>query len=319
MATTCRIVAVMIASGVLAGCGAESSPVPAAGVGLQPARSPKEATSEGAHPGGLLYVADIDGQPGLGQILVYKAGKNDPPLIRTITNGAGRPLGMWVDKKNVLYVANYPNKLPSSITEFKPNGTAPFFTIANFKGLPESVAVDDHRNVFVNESYQNEGFVQEFAPGTSSAERTIDTGVGGYDLQPGNMAFDPSGDLIVAEQADLKLQIVEIARGSWAVAPMNLDLEGNGIIGPGMGIDKAGNIYVASSSSATVSVFLPGATEPSRTISPVAAYGYMYVTPQGAVYEASGEYTVTEIGAGSNEPTVTFSCNCSAQGVAVSR
>ena len=133
------------------------------------------------------------------------------------------------------------------------------------------------------------------------------------------MGFDQQGNLIVAEQAKLKLQIVEIARGSSTVTPMNLDLDGNNITGPGMGIDKAGNIYVASSGAETVSVFAPGQTEPSRVIPNVPAYGYMAVTPQGAVYQASGESSVTEIAPGSNSPTLTASCQCSAQGAAVGR
>jgi len=96
------------------------------------------------------------------------------------------------------------------------------------------------------------------------------------------MAFDPQGNLIVAEQAKLQLHIVKIEPGSSVAMPMNLDLNGNNISGPGVGIDKAGNIYVASSQSASVSLFAPGQIEPARTISSVAAYGLTSVTPQGA-------------------------------------
>ncbi|MGA8575277.1 MAG: hypothetical protein WB609_06230 [Candidatus Cybelea sp.] len=171
----------------------------------------------------------------------------------------------------------------------------------------------------MNESVQNEGFVEVYAPGSNTAQRSIDTGIGGYAFESGGMGFDRQGNLIVAEQAKLKLQIVKIAKGSSTVTPMNLDLDGNNITGPGMGIDKAGNIYVASSGAETVSVFAPGQTEPSRVISNVPAYGYMAVTPQGAIYQASGESSVTGIAPGSNSPTLTVSCECSAQGAAVSR
>jgi hypothetical protein len=164
---------------------------------------------------------------------------------------------------------------------------------------------------------QDEGYVQVFAPGSLTPKQTIDTGVGGYAFNPGSMAFDPHGNLIVAEQARLKLQIVKIVPGSGKVTPLNVDL--NGITGPGMGIDKAGNMYVSSGSAATVSVFAPGQREPSRTISGVGGYGYMNVTPQGAVYEASGESSVAEIAPGSNTVTNTITCQCSAQGAALSR
>lgn len=318
MATIHRVGAVLVAGGLLAGCSsAGSSPMPAGSAGTLPIRARARTIPQHAHTGRVLYVADIDGQPGLGQILVYSAGMKNPQLLRTITSGAGRPFGMWVDEKNILYVANYPNKLPGSITEFKPGASSPFFQIGSFKGYPQSVAVDAHQDVFVNESVQDEGYVQVYPPHDSVPEATIDTGIGGYAFQPGGMGFDPQGNLIVAEEAKLQLQIVKIAPGSWSVTPLSLDL--TNIEGPGLGVDKAGNIYVANSGGGTVSVFPPGATEPSRTISNVPAYGYMSVTPQGAVYTASGESTVTEVAPGSNSPTYTLSCECSAQGAAVSR
>jgi sugar lactone lactonase YvrE len=306
-----------------AGC-AQSAPstiVPSTGTNQARNVSQTEnASSEAgaAKTGGrVLYIADIDGQPGVGQIHVYTASMHNPQPIRMITQGTGRPFGMWVDHKNVLYVANEANKYPASVTEFKPGASSPFFTITNFVGQPQSVAVDAQKNVFVNEASSDEGIVQEFAPGSNTAEKTIDTGVGGYAFEAGSMAFDPKGNLIVAEQAKLALHIVSIAKGTSTVTPLNLDL--TNITGPGMGIDKAGNIYVASSQSASISVYPAGATEPSRTISNVPAYGLTYVTGDGTIYQASGEGTVSGVAPGANSPAFTLSCECSAQGVAVSR
>jgi sugar lactone lactonase YvrE len=305
--------------GLLAGCANPSPSSIMPGAGPNQTQSLVKAYSGKAYTGRVLYIADIDGQPGVGQILVYTAGMKNPQFLRAITNGTGRPFGLWVDSQNILYVANEPNKYPASVTEFKPGASSPFFEISSFKGYPESVAVDAKQDVYVNESVQDEGFVQEFAPGSHTAERTIDTGVGGYAFTPGSMTFDPQGNLIVAEQAGLDLQIVKIAPGALKATPVNLDLEGNNINGPGMGMDKAGNMYVASGEGATVSVFAPGQTEPSRTISSVAGYGLTGVTARGAVYQASGNYTVTEIAPGSNSATYTLSCSCSAQGAAVSK
>ena len=269
--------------------------------------------------GRLLYIADIDGQPGVGQILVYTADMHDPQFLRAITTGTGRPFGLWVDDRNILYVANEPNKYPASVTEFKPGASAPFFSITNFKGYPGSVAVDSKHNVYVNESVQDEGVVQVFAPGSNVPLRTIDTGIGGYAFDPGSMAFDPHGNLLVAEQARLQLHILKIRPGSSHAKPLDLDLQANNITGPGMGVDAAGNIYVASSGGESISVFPPGATEPARTIFPVGAYGLTWVTGRGAVFQASGESSVAEIPEGSDSPSNTLSCGCSAQGVAVSR
>ena len=320
MVTLRRAVLLAVATGTFTGCAnlGSSGMVPGAGsTQMQSLQTRTETAPAKKHEGRVLYVADIDGQPGVGQILVYTASMKNPQLLRTITNGTGRPFGLWVDSKNDLWAANESNKYRASVTAFKPGASSPFFQITDFKGEPQSVAVDGQGNVYVNESYEDEGFVQVYAPGKNIAERTIDTGVGGYAFNPGSMAFDPQGDLIVAEQAKLKLQIVKIAPGSSVATPLGLDL--NGITGPGLGIDKAGNIYVASSGAATVSVFASGQTEPSRTIAQVGAYGLTNVTPQGAVYQASGESTVTEIAPGANGPTFTLSCQCSAQGAAVSK
>jgi hypothetical protein len=316
MANLCRTALTFAAVGVLAGCvtTAPTALVP----GANQTQSVVRAVSGKPYTGRVLYVADIDGQPGVGQILVYTADMKSPKFLRSITKGTGRPFGLWVDAKNILYAANEPNKYPASVSEFKPGGTSPFFQITNFKGYPASVAVDAKQNVYVNESVQDHGFVQVFAPGSNSALRTIDSGVGGYAFTPGSMAFDSHGNLIVAEQANLKLQIVEIAPGSSKATPLNLDL--NGITGPGLGIDGFDNIYVASSNSGTISFFAPGQTEPSRTITIATgeAYGLTAVTKEGDIYQASGEGTVAEIAAGSLTTTNTLTCQCSAQGAAVS-
>lgn len=153
------------------------------------------------YSGRVLYVGNIDGQPGLGNILVYTASMKNPQLIRTISNGTGRPFGMWVDAKNILYVANFPNKDPGSVTEFKPGASSPFFTITNFVGWPEAVAVDAHGNVYVNESLEDTGYVQVFPPGSNNAKYTINTGIGGYAFEAGGLAFDPKGNLIAGESS----------------------------------------------------------------------------------------------------------------------
>ncbi|MBV9699232.1 MAG: hypothetical protein JO078_03805 [Candidatus Eremiobacteraeota bacterium] len=306
---------------LLAAC-SNSSPsafVPGDASGQSIAASQASLLNSDARPARarVLYIGDLDGQPGVGQVHVYTAGMKNPHQIGLITNGTGRPFGLWVDDRNYFYIANEADKYQPSVTAFKPGASSPFFTITNVKGQPASVAVDAQHNVYVNESVQDEGWVQVFAPGSNTPLRSIDTGVGGYAFDAGSMAFDPQGNLIVAEQAKLALHVVKIAPGSSIATPMNLNL--TNITGPGLGIDKAGNMYIASSSSATVSVFPAGQTQASRTVSSVPAYGLTWVTPQGAVYQASGEYTVTEIAPGANSPTATINCTCSAQGVAVSK
>jgi len=320
---TLRVMAAATAIAFLGACAnpAPSSFVPSAGSGLvQSGRTAPAVQSAGG--GRVLYIANLGGsQPGVGSILVYTASMTNPQLIRTISNGTGRPIGLWVDSKNDLWVANQYDKYPDNVTAFKPGASSPFFTIpdTSFVGYPGSVAVDAHGNVWTNESDEDEGYVQEFGPGKTSANLTLDTGVGGYAFDPGSLAFDPQGNLYAAESAKLQTQIVELARGSKQFVPVNLDLNGNNVNGTGMGIDKAGNIYVASSEAGTIAVFPPGQSEPSRTISPVEAYGLTWVTGDGAVYQSSGESDVYEIAPGASSPTYTLGCECQTLGVAVSR
>src|SRR5271166_4072725 len=95
----------LVAAGLLAGCANPPSLV-TPGTGPVGTQSLAKASAGEAGTGRVLYVADIDGQPGVGQILVYTADMNNPQFIRAITSGTGRPFGLWVDSKNVLYVAN---------------------------------------------------------------------------------------------------------------------------------------------------------------------------------------------------------------------
>ena len=207
------------AAGLLAACAQSGPPslMPSAAQNQAPPAghaAPAFGQAPARHNRGrILYIADIDGQPGLGQIHVYTAGMKNPRQLRLITQGAGRPFGLWVNSKNILYVANESNKVPASVTEFKPGASSPFLTISDVMGQPGSVAVDRAGNVYVNENVQDEGWVQVFAPGQITPERSIDTGIGGYAFDPGSMAFDPQGDLVVAEQAKLALQMVKIAPG----------------------------------------------------------------------------------------------------------
>lgn len=240
----------------------------------------------------------------------------NPQQLRVITNGTGRPFGLWVDSKNDLLVANQADKYADSVTAFKPGASSPYFTITNLKGQPGSVAVDGSGNVYVNENVQDEGYVQIFPPKSNTPTATLDTGVGGY-VRCGEHGVRSAWQSARRRGGQTGAADRQLAPGSSQFSSVKLDL--TNIVGPGLGIDKAGNIYVGSSAAGNVSVFAPGQTEPSRTISPLGAYGLTWVTPKGAVYQASGDYTVGEVAPGASSPTNTVACYCSVQGVAVSK
>lgn len=312
MVNSHRAAAAAVALALLPGCAATAPSY------LSPGSTGLQSISRTSAPatGRVLYIADIDGQPGVGQIHVYQATMQKPQWIRDITSGTGRPFGMWVDDRNYLYVANITNKYPAAVTIFKPGASTPFYTISKLKGQPEAVAVDAAHNVYVNENVADAGIVEVFPPNSNTPVREINTGISGYAFSPGGLAFDPKGNLIAGEQALLKLHVVKIAPGSTKATALNLDL--TNVNGPGLGIDKAGNLYIGSSVSAQIAVYPPGQLRPSRFISQASAYGFLTVTPEGSVYAASGQSSVAEIPPGGNTPANTVQCMCSAQGTAVS-
>lgn len=251
-------------------------------------RSPSHRSSQR-----LLYVSGLGSY---GQILVYSASlraKNAQP-IRTITTGANRPFGIWVDAAGTLYVVNQVDGgANSSVTEFHPGESTPFLTITDGLTLPQTVAVDATGTVYVNDSY-NGGQIEVYAAGAVHPLRTIS--VGGT-MAAAGMAFDKRGNLLAAYQLPQeRLHIFKVPNGS-SKAKL-LDIDYGTVAGPGLATDRFGNLYVGSQSAAAVEVYPPGSGEPSRTISGVPAYGLLTATGAGTLYVAGGGQGVAEIAAG---------------------
>src|SRR5581483_10219738 len=176
MVNSHRAAAAAVALALLPGCAATAPSY------LSPGSTGLQSISRTSAPatGRVLYIADIDGQPGVGQIHVYQATMQKPQWIRDITSGTGRPFGMWVDDRNYLYVANITNKYPAAVTIFKPGASTPFYTISKLEGQPEAVAVDAAHNVYVNENVADAGIVEVFPPNSNTPVREINTGISGY-------------------------------------------------------------------------------------------------------------------------------------------
>lgn len=263
----------------------------------------------------LLYVSGLGTQ---GQILVYPASlrAKNPQPIRTITTGANRPFGIWVDAAGTLYVVNQVDGgANSSVTEFHPGESAPFLTITDGLVLPQTVAVDAAGTVYVNDSY-NGGQIEVYAAGSVHPLRTI--AVGGT-IAAAGMAFDKRGNLLAAYQlAQERLHIFKVSKES-SKAKL-LDIDYGSVAGPGIATDRAGNLYVGSQSAAAVEVYPPGSSEPSRTISGVAAYGLLTATGAGTLYVAGGSRGVAEIAAGGSTivNSITGPLSVSFEGVALS-
>ena len=255
----------------------------------------------------VVYTSSFDGRPGLGQVFVYPAalGRHPSSPMRTIENGTVRPYGMWVDSAGTLYVVNIPQGAPTTgIAEFHPGSNFPFKTLNGGLWYPTEVAVGKNGAVYVNERLANNcsgDCVAIYAPGSDSIARTVPMNFDGYALQSDQMAFDRGGNLLVgASTFKDGYHIFRMNVNTFKVTELKLDVTG---LGPGLGADGAGNIYVSGAYANEIAVFAPGATSPTYTMSPGAQD--LTVMPDGTVYAATGA-GVNEYKPGGNTPVNTI-------------
>src|SRR5579863_5879361 len=145
-----------IAASPLAGCSGNSSALPtpplAASSAAQPLGSQSEVNvdvQDARHKKKkkkmtLLYVSDNENNA----IRVYDASSKtqNPPLLRTITNGISGPNGIATDLQGNLYVANY---VANDVTVYAPNAASPKTTITSGMNFPFDVKVDGFGDVYV--------------------------------------------------------------------------------------------------------------------------------------------------------------------------
>jgi hypothetical protein len=164
----------------LAGCSGATSALPtAAASSLADAKttaSAPESTQWSAQPDAhhkkvkqLLFVSDNENN----RVLVYNTATKtqNPPALRTITNGVQGPNGLATDESGNLYVANY---LSNTVTVYAPNAGNPKTTISNGLNGPFDVKVDGFGNVYVANDPLSGGtpFIQLYPVGSSSPTYT---------------------------------------------------------------------------------------------------------------------------------------------------
>jgi hypothetical protein len=96
----------------------------------------------------ILFVCDPDDN----QVLMYDPDTPNPSPKGSITAGIDYAVGVTVDKRGTLYVANLLGGSPNigSITEYKAGSSSPSLTITDGLDNPYDVAVDSHGDLFVN-------------------------------------------------------------------------------------------------------------------------------------------------------------------------
>src|SRR5690348_14897248 len=287
-------------AGVVAGCSSASTSSAIA----PPSRGGNAFVQQNSGTNNVVYLSSFDGAPGVGQVFVYPASLNAHPSSpkRIINHGTVRPFGMWVDSVGTLYVANIPQGAPTTgISEFHPGGVVPFKTLKDGLWYPTEVAVGKDGTVYVNESLANQctgDCVAIFAPSSSTITRTVALNFSGYALQADQMAFDRAGNLLVgASTFKDGYHIFKLNVTTFKVTELKVDL--SGIAGPGLAVDRAGNMYVSSYDSDTIAVFAPGSETPTRMITGGAED--LTVKPDGTLYAMTGA-GVEEYKPGSSSP-----------------
>ena len=316
---TKRLAVVIGSAALLAGCGGTSAMT---SMIAQPAQyggtnqAFQQSTFGDSSGRTVIYIGNIDGQPGLGNVMVYPSGlqQHNPAPLRTIQQGTTRPSGLWVDNTGTLFVANLPQGAPSiGVTEFHPGASQPFQTLTDQLSDPQQVAVAKDGTVYVNQAINDEDFVTVFAPGSTRALATVDSHFGGYALDPGEMAFDPHGNLIFsAETFRNGAHIFKMTPGSLTIKELNVNV---GVDAEGLAIDGAGIMYVSGFFNAPgIQVFAPGAKNPTRTINHGATA--LTVKSDGTLY-AMTESGVSEYAPGGSEPVNSFSAPVQGFGIAL--
>jgi sugar lactone lactonase YvrE len=281
------------------------------GAGTPPAASPAAVA---AHIGAVvpeareeLYISNIDGS-----VLVYSPASET--LLQTITDGATRPGGIWVDRHGVLYAVNLPDAYyQTSLPEYKSGAASPFRTITDGIVNCGAVAVDTHENVYVTGLDTTNGnyFLEVYPKGKLSPSETLTIPHASLG-SPASMAFDSSGALLVGEiQGEGSSGAVyRLPPGSQTFTKLTLQEDPGGAIA----VDGSGNLYVGGND--TVAVYAPNAKKPTRTFIVQNGVSALTVDAKGKLYVGTGE-GISIYAPGAKNPESSFAVQALIGGLAL--
>jgi sugar lactone lactonase YvrE len=285
-----------------------------AGAGSPPAPNAVAANNRVAHESSrattpAFYVSTLSTSVSIYSI---HTNPNAPQPLAVLTQALTQSQGLWVDKKGTLYVVNgcCPGS-PPSVVEFARGQTAPSLQITNGLHDPGDVAVSSDGTVYVSAEQEGEnvttGLVVVYKRGQTSPERTISLPDAVYGLQVGSVLFDARGNVLVATLNPLNgtVHVFQISRGSHQPADTGIQ----GAAGDSLGLDAAGNLYAANAvnSDGVVTVYAPGATEPTRTYSLGPQIADIAVAPDGTLYATTaGNKGILEVAPGGSTVENTF-------------
>ncbi len=186
-------------------------------------------------------------------------------LLRTFSDGIDLPFGGTVDPKSTMYVsvAGVQGRLEGGVAVFPPQTSTPSTILTDNVYVPHGVAEDASGNVFLAQIYGLESSVLEFPAGSSQSIvlplDDLDTGAFLEDLK-----LDAHNDIVVA---DAELNAVRFYPPPYKKESTALT---SGLSAPtALAYGADGSLFVGNEYAGTygnVVVFLPGTSQPSRTI-----------------------------------------------------
>jgi hypothetical protein len=225
-----------------------------------------------------LYVANDGG----GNVLSYA-----PPYTAagTVLGSVGNPVAIAVDNTGNLFVAAFGSSGGSSnsgdLLEYSP-ASNPASSAAvgygTFHG-PRGIAIDANRDIFATDQGSNS--VYEFTPPLYSAATNVIPSVTGNVYA---IALSPSCNLFLTAGA----HVLEYAP-PYTGAP--IATISSGLPSPqALAFNAGGNLFVADTSTKSVSIFAPPYTNAPLTTIPLSPYA----TPLGLAFDASGNLFVDD-------------------------
>ncbi len=282
----CRLDVLMAAAlfALITGCASPNGPALSPQIDLL--GSPAKSVVTPAHAGKgkhVVYVSNL-----YSNVTAFPASirRINPPPVETISNGMTRPVGLWVDRSGTLYVVNTINgSNPVNVMEYKRGKTSPFRELEQGLVNPQAVGVAADGTVYVSDVQQNKiGVVVVYKRGQSTPETTITLPDPAYALQPGGIAFDAKGNVLVATEAPETntVHVFSIVPGVWQ--PTDLGIQD--AAGSSIALDGSGNLYTAGTENddGAVAVYAPGSTIPTRSFNLGAQIDFITVAADGTLY-----------------------------------
>ncbi len=190
-----------------------------------------------------LFVADMNSSLGVHTIDTVTGNQT---LVGSVPGGY--PLGMTFDTAGNFYTSNWGS---GTIQQYVPTGTGSYTnsTYASGLSLNFGLAFDSSGNLFVSEQYNND--IIKITPGGTKSVFAS----GSAFLQPTALAFDPAGNLYVANFGSNN-NVLQITAGG------AVSVYATGFSGPdGLAFDSHGNLFVANDYGGSVSMIAPDLTQ----------------------------------------------------------